>query len=360
MFDPRRSSHILVVAPGQDPAGTLECAVVFLGDEKRIPDEIHVVASRQRLAAIQIALLSPAGARRFAALCAQAGFARDEILFNRRTLHSLDVNGEGGCAAAADRLLDLLRRLPSSEDTALTVAVAEEAGLPGYLLHCCLQVAGRSSDRLVILTPGAASATRARSGRPACRQFEVPLLLWPPTDPPPATYAEAVLTRRTERRRAARRDVLRLDRRRRTVASGETSLTLPAMQFFWLYYLASTPGERLPLAELTDRFGAAGQYQPFAQKLSDGRVRTLPADLRRVFLELFPHAADKFDAMYRRASGPNPGLPSTISKINAALRRGLGRGAGPYLIEGGRGAGGYRLSLPSSAIQIVGADVRGQ
>jgi len=195
MFDPRRSSHILVVAPGQDPAGTLECAVVCLGEEGRIPDEIHVIASRQRLAAIQGGVLSAAGARRFAVLCAQAGFARDEILFNRRTLHPLDMNGEGGCAAAADRLLDLLRRLSSSNDTALTVAVAEEAGVPGYLLHCCLQVAGRSSDRLVILTAGAANGTRARSGRSACRQFEVPLLLWPPTDPPPATYAEAVLTR---------------------------------------------------------------------------------------------------------------------------------------------------------------------
>jgi hypothetical protein len=56
----------------------------------------------------------------------------------------------------------------------------------------------------------------------------------------------------------------------------------------------------------------------------------------------------------QRACGPQPGLPSTISKINAALRRALGRGAGPYLIEGGRGTGGYRITLPASAIQIVG------
>jgi hypothetical protein len=59
-----------------------------------------------------------------------------------------------------------------------------------------------------------------------------------------------------------------------------------------------------------------------------------------------------------RSCGPHPGLPSTISKINAALRRALGRGAAPYLIQGGRGAGGYRLTLPASGIQIVGIDTR--
>jgi hypothetical protein len=33
-------------------------------------------------------------------------------------------------------------------------------------------------------------------------------------------------------------------------------------------------------------------------------------------------------------------------------------GAGPYLIQGGRGAGGYRLALPPAAIHITGADAR--
>jgi hypothetical protein len=140
---------------------------------------------------------------------------------------------------------------------------------------------------------------------------------------------------------------------------GETVVTLPAMQFFWMYCLASTTGERIPLAELTGAF-ASGRRQPvpMTQKLPDGRVRVFPADLQRAFVQLFPMAADKFDAMYLRSCGPQPGLPSTISKINAALRRALGRGAAPYLIQGGRGAGGYRLTLPASGIQIVGLDPR--
>jgi hypothetical protein len=358
MTDPRRQSHLLVVAPGQDPAAMVERVVARLGEERRMPDEVRVIAGRRQLTEIRRVLLTAAGARRFAALCAQAGFARDEILFNQRTLHPLDTNEDEDGAAIADRLLDLLRRLSSSEDASLTIAVAEDAGLAGYLLHCCLQVVGRSSDRLVIFTTGEASRRPGAGSRPSgSRQIEIPLLLWPATEPVPATYAEAVVARRSERRRAASRDVLRLDRRRRTVAFGETSVTLPPMQFFWLYYLASTPGERFPLAELTARFGNGKRYRPFVQKLSDGRLRSFPADLQGVFLQLFPHAADKFDAMYSRACGPDPGLPSTISKINAALRRALGRGVGPYLIESGRGAGGYRITLPASAIQIVGAEV---
>jgi hypothetical protein len=185
------------------------------------------------------------------------------------------------------------------------------------------------------------------------------VLLWPANEPVPQTYAEAVERRRLERRRVAAPDPLRLDVRRRIVSVGETSLTLPAMQFFWLYYLASTPGERFPLAELTAQFGT-GRRHPgqFVQKLSDGRTRVFPADLQRAFAQLFPMAPDKFDVMYQRACGPHPGLPSTISKINAALRRALRGGAGPYLIQGGRGAGGYRLALPPAAIHITGADAR--
>jgi hypothetical protein len=359
MAETRTSLHILVVAPGHDPAGVIERAVLRLGGEERMPHEIRVVAPRRRLAEVQRDLLGPGGAVRFGQLCERAGFPRDEILFNQRTLHPLEANGEEDCLAIADRLLDLLRRLSSQDAAVLTVAVAEDAGLASHLLHCCMQVIARTADRLVLFPSGAAvDETVPRSVVSASPEIEIPLLLWPATEPVPATYAEAVAVRRSERRRASRRDVLRLDRRRRTVAVGEASLTLPAMQFFWLYYLASTPGERFPLAELTSRFGAGNRHHPYAQKLSDGTGRTFPADLHRAFVQLFPFAADKFDAMYRRACGPNPGLPSTISKINAALRRGLGRGAGPYLIEGGRGAGGYRIPLPSSAIQIVGAEVK--
>ena len=328
-----------------------------LRDEQRIPHEIHVVASRERLAELQRDLLGGGrGAAQFAEACAAAGFPRDEILFNQRTLHG--VGGDGDCGAEADRAVAVLRQLVSSDDSSLSVIVCEDAGASGYLLQAALQIVGRLQDRLLIdasLLRPQRKGTNARANG----HLELPLLLWPANEPAPQTYGEAVKRRRTERLRIARPDVLRLDVRRRTVAVGETMVTLPAMQFFWMYYLASTTGERFPLAELSGALASA-RRQPaqLTQKLPDGRVRVFPADLQRAFVQLFPMAADKFEAMYLRACGPHPGLPSTISKVNAALRRALGRGAEPYLIQGGRGAGGYRLALPSSGVQIVGLDPR--
>jgi hypothetical protein len=288
--------------------------------------------------------------------------SRDEILFNQRTLHALDEQAVADGSSGADCVLALLRQLSSSDDVALTVVVCEDAGPAGHFLHAALHVAGRIPDRLLVDTsmpPARSKGPKASRNGKGTPHLELPLLLWPANEPVPHTYAEAVQRRRIERRRIAKPDVLRLDVRRRTLVVGETVVTLPAMQFFWMCYLASTSGERFPLAELSGAF-ASGRRQPvpMTQKLPDGRVRMFPADLQRAFVQLFPMAADKFDAMYLRSCGPQPGLPSTISKINAALRRALGRGAAPYLIQGGRGAGGYRLTLPASGIQIVGIDTR--
>lgn len=348
--------HILVIAPGARPRETLARALSALGSDGRAPHEVHVIASQTRLEAVRRDFLLGGATGRFAALCAAAGFARDEILFNHRTLHSLDVDSTPDCNGGASRVLDLLRSVASSSRTSVTVVVAEDAGAAGHLLHACLQIVGRVSDRLLLdVSTGrpARGRTRDTSGA-SSHQIEIPLLLWPADEPQPSTYAEAVERRRTERRRVAQPEPLRLDVRRRLVSVGETTMTLPAMQFFWLYYLASTPGERFPLAELSSLASGGKHPAHFTQKLRDGRVRVFPADLQRAFAQIFPMGTDKFEAMFRRSCGVHPGLPSTISKINAALRRALGRGAGPYLIQGGRGAGGYRLTVP--AVQIVGAE----
>lgn len=359
MPDTRTELHILVVAPGRRPADAVERAIARLSEDQTVPHEIHVVASSDRVAELQRALLGDGGSR-FAAACVAAGFSRDEILFNRRTLHSVGEHA-GDCAADADRVVAILRQVAASDGAALTLVLCEDAGAAGYLLQAALQVVGKVQDRLLVDTsmPSIGKQT-ATSRRPdEYHHVELPLLLWPANEPAPQTYADAVKGRRTERLRIAQPDVLRLNARKRTLSVGETTITLPAMQFFWMYYLALTTDERLPLTELTNVL-ASGRRQPaqLTQKLPDGRVRVFPADLQRAFVQLFPMAADKFDAMYLRSCGPHPGLPCTISKINAVLRRALGRGAAPYLIQGGRGAGGYRLTLKPSGVHIAGVETR--
>ena len=327
----------------------LERAIAQLGQERRLPHEVHVIAPRLQLADVQ-SLFSGNGAGRFTEWCAAVNFPREEILFNGRTLHASD-DMLRDASAGADRLLSILRQLSAPGRACFTAAISRDSGALGHLLHAALHVVAGTEDRLWI------DVGDARSECPTfgCADFaEVPLLLWPANEPIPTTFADAVRRRYAERRRVVRPDPLRLDLRRRIISVGDTSIRLPAMQFFWLSYLATTPGERFPLAEIVNVLASAKRATgQVTQKLSDGRVRTFPTDLQRMFVHLFPQGADKFEEMYRRACGLPPGLPSTISKINGALRQALGRGAPPYLIKGGRGAGGYRITLPASAIQVV-------
>lgn len=342
-----RPLHVLVVAPGRRPAGVLERALLRLRDEGHPPHEIHVVAPGPLIDEVRCDLLEGG---RFARFCAAQGLDRDEVLFNRRTLHAVTPPAAPDCTVGADRLLALLRTLTRSRDVALTVVLCEDAGVTGHLMHACLQIVARVEDRLLLNLSNVSRRLRA-----SCAFLEVPLLLWPPNEPVPATYAEAASRRRLDLMRLTQPDVLRLDCRTRVARVGETTVKLPAMQFFWLWYLASIPGERFPLADVTDALTNPRRLSaPITQTLTDGRSRVFPADLQRAFGQLFPKAADKFESMYVSACGPHPGLPSTISKINAGFRRALGGGAAPYLIKGGRGAGGYRITLPPSAIQIVG------
>lgn len=337
--------HLLVIAAGPRPVDALHRALLRLGSEQRIPHEIHILAASEHLENVRI-LATGEAASRFAGLCAAAGIVRDEVLFNQRTLHAVDCDRDEAPDAPAERVLHLLSTLTATEHASLTVVVAADAGACGHLVHAALHVVGRVSDRLLL------DATVPSD--PSPRYIAIPLLLWPATEPVPATFADAVGRRFTERRRIARPDPLRLELRRRLVIVGETTIALPAMQFFWYAYLASTAGTRFPLAEVSARFERADRHpRPFVDRLEDGRPRTLPDDLRQLFARMFPLSVDKFDAMYRRACGPHPGLPSTISKTNAALRRALGGGAAPYLIQGGRGSGGYRIALPGSSIAIA-------
>jgi hypothetical protein len=348
-------TQILVLSVGSGAAGLLERALAYAHREHRVPHEIHLIGDARVLSLVEREVLREPSTR-FAELCARLGISRDDVVFNRRTLHLVqaDVHGSRGCGAAVDEAMRLLRQVRADAGAELTVLLAADAALCAVVLHAALQIAGRPGDRLLVECPIPPSRAREPGAASRDQMMEFPLLLCPDAEHPAGTYTEAVRQRQVERRRLEQPDVLRIDPAQRIVAVGETTVRLPALQFFWVYYLGSTPGERFPLSELSALL-AKPPRQPvhLVQKLADARTRSLPSDLQRTFARLFPHATDKFDAMLLRSCGPHPGLPSTISKINARLRRALGRGAAPYLIEGGRGSGGYRLSLPSDCVELV-------
>jgi hypothetical protein len=328
---------LLLVADGGSTS-LLERSLVRAHADNRLPHEIHIVGPRAPLTELQTDLLSADGAGGFGAMCARLGITRDEVLFNQRSFHLLNIDAHTtDLCPCADRIFHLFHQLHAGHHQ-LTVIGASAAGSLAVITHGVLQIVAKPADRF-LLDMGAAFA-------------EVPLLLLDEVSA--STYREVVSARRAERVRRERPDPLRISVRKRHVRVSDTPIALPAMQFFWLYYLACTPGELFPLQELSTALSSSRRASlPLVQRLSDGRTRTFPHDLQRAFARVFPKATDKFEAMFQRACGPQPGLPSTVSKINAALRRALGRGAEPYLIRGGRGTGGYRLTLDSSLLVIA-------
>ena len=352
-----RNLHVLVLVGGSGLSTMVECALGRARYEERVPDEIHLVGAPDALTQLHRQLSSDAGGRnRLVDVCAKLGISRDDVLLNRRTIHAIRPGEAPLLADEAEWMFQLLRQLGDEGSRELTVVIAHDAAALGVLAHAAMQLVARPHDRLFVEIHAVRPSNKSRGDDGPVRWScaEVPLLLRQRDDAPVAHYMEAVDTRRMERQRLESPDPLRIDVRRRSVVVGRTTVPLPAMQFFWLYYLASSAGERFPLLEISTALSSPRRPSPvFVQKLPGGSTRSFPADLQRAFGRLFPNANDKFDAMFFRSCGPHPGLPSTISKINAALRKALGRGAPPYLIKGGRGSGGYRVMLPTNFIHIV-------
>ena len=351
-----RNLHILVLVGGAGLPAMIGCALAAARAQERVPDEIHLVATPDALTQVNRQLLDDSGGRnRLVNLCASLGIKRDDILLNRRTLHPIRPGDTLLLGDEAERMFQLLRQLGEDGRRELTVVIAHDAAALGVLAHAAMQIVARPHDRLFVEVEESRPRRRKNVESPMrWRCAEVPLLLRHRDDAPVAHYMVAVDARRVERQRLESPDPLRLDVRRRAVAIGRTAVRLPAMQFFWLYYLAASAGERFPLSDISAALSSSRRPSPlFVQKLAGGATRTFPADLQRAFARVFPQGLDKFDAMFLRSCGPHPGLPSTISKINAALRKALGRGAAPYLIKGGRGSGGYRVTLPADSIHIV-------
>jgi hypothetical protein len=134
----------------------------------------------------------------------------------------------------------------------------------------------------------------------------------------------------------------------------DVEVTFPRLQFFWLFVLAALAPGAFPLKSLTGSFhvDTRGRVSIVGTPVDRAPLEALVAMLQKIFVTLFPGADDDFPRVLKHACGPSPGLPSIIAKINAKLKHALGIGAAPYLVTGGRGAEGYRLTLPTTNITI--------
>jgi hypothetical protein len=358
MAEPR-TFRVLVVAPGETPAVVHEAVTAVAAIDRICFDELHVFTSADRADRLRAVLLKSGTASALADRCRRLGIAKADILFGRRMIHALGGSGTPG--SIADDALRILGKLCGESMTEVTVVASSDAGVVGILAHSAFQLVGGHRDRFFVLDVGpmagdASTHRRRREGRLSRPTlFEVQTILAARPVLPSQSYSELAASRRVARRRLSQPGAFLMDGRRRAIEIDDVVLAVPRLQFFWLFCLGTLAPKALPLRSLCGNVdvGTDGRIAVASKHPHRADVEVVARHLGRVFAALFPDVADEFPSVFRRACGPSPGLPSVIAKLNAHLKRALGGGAEPYLIAGGRGAGGYRLTLPPAQITLV-------
>jgi hypothetical protein len=257
------------------------------------------------------------------------------------------LGDSGGPRSIADDALKTLGKLCDNSMTEVTVVAASDAGVVGILAHSVLELVGKPMDRFLVLD--------VRPPAKAGSLFEVPTILAERPLPSIPSYQELAASRRLARRRLLEPEMLVLDGARLTIGIDDIVLPVPRLQFFWMFCLATLAPKAFPLHVLCGNFQieADGRITVVSEHPQRGHVAMLIQHIKRVFITLFPEAADDFPSVFKRACGPTPGLPSVIAKLNAHVKRALGAGADRYLVSGGRRGGGYRLTLLPTQIKLV-------
>jgi hypothetical protein len=333
--------RIGVIIPGRRPQ-VIQDAVTLLVADRTPLHELHVLTPAETAVAFRAALSRTKQARWFTRARPARGIVGD-----RRMVHTVGRGETLG--SAADDLLRSFRDVCDDPLNDVRLVIASDAGPLGLVATQVFQWAAKPGDRVFLLT----RSTKRRAGRSrsSAEVVELPFVL--PEQPlaPDTTYQQLAASRRIERRRQLEPRTLTLDRARRIAIADDTEISLPRVQFFWLYCFATLAPTAFPLPELIGRI-TVNETRVVVAHAQAADLEVLISHVRDAFLELFPHAEREFPAFLVRACGQTPGLPSVVAKVNRAIRQALGTAAEPYLIAGGRRTGGYRLTLPPSQVRF--------
>ena len=363
------SNNVLLVA-GDSPARTItEALYLWKVQEAVVFDEVHVLTTATGRDLVASSLLDPSGTRvgAFTRVCRSLRIPRHEINFGLRTVHVVPEWAADRVPALpevrADATLRIVQKLCAAAGS-VTVAVGDDVGAT-VLLAASLQLSWRASDRFFWIREHPRFTAAAAEGRvkefwmPECdlrlgryviaKADLVQRLEIPPVPDRQAvgesdSYMAIVRRRSREQRLLVDPAELTVDLARGVIEiNGGAPIRLTPMQLFWYAYLATIAPKALPLRLITEALSGG----------SRGHAPAVAAPMSALYARLFPHRVDEWPAVLHRACGPEPGLRSTFSKVNATLRDRLGIGSEPYEVEAVRGEGEYRLSLPRTKIRIV-------
>lgn len=358
---PRR--RILLAATGLSPQVLTETlyALCINSTPPWIPDEIHLITSREGAERARLALLDPTDGQ-FHAFCDDYGLL-GKIAFPAEHIHLIHDDGNAALADirtpqdnahAADSIHALVREFTANPDTELHVSIAGGRKTMGFYLGYCLSLAARPQDSLshvlvpepfeslpdFYYPPATPRLLHTRDGRPIHTSdarimlAHIPFVRLRPLLPAAALAPELSFSQAVEATQAhLEQPRLRIDLKHRQIQCGRTVLNLAPQLFAWYAWLAQRCRAEHPPARHTD---------------AD------PAEFLELYAQLISRDAADWEVA---ASLLNEGFSKEFfeqkcAKVNASLKKTLGLAATPYLItrQGKRPLSRHGLTLDAKNI----------
>jgi CRISPR-associated protein (TIGR02584 family) len=364
LHHPKRR-RILLAATGLSPQVLTETLYALCIDSQPawIPDEIHLITSREGAERARLALLDPADGQ-FHAFCKDFGLA-GKIAFLPEHIHRIhddsdhalsDIRTPQDNAHAADSIHALVRELTAQPDTELHVSIAGGRKTMGFYLGYCLSLAARPQDTLshVLVSepfeslpdfyypPATPRLLHTRDGRPIhtadarVMLANIPFvrlrtLLPAAALAPELSFSQAVQATQTH----LEKPHLRLGVNLRQLHCRHRSVQLPPQLFAWYLWLAERCRANLPPVRYTDA-------DPSEFLACYARIVSRDAADWETTAALL---ADGFTKEF---------FEQKRTKTNVAIKRALGLNATPYLIagQGKRPLTRYALMLSSDEVEI--------
>lgn len=357
------NKRILLAVTGLSPQILTETlyALTVVQTPAWIPDEIHLITSREGAERARLSLLD-SSAGQFHAFCRDYPVAK-KIHFTAENIHLIkdehgqalsDIRSPQDNARAADAIHALVRQFTANPATELHVSIAGGRKTMGFYLGYCLSLTARPQDKLshVLVSdpfeslsdfyypPATPRLLHTRDGRPIhtadarIMLAEIPFVRLRPLLPaaalaPELSFSDAVAATQAH----LEQPCLRINLAQRQIQCGRLQLNLPPQLFAWYAWLAQRSQQRQTAVRHTD---------------------AKPPEFLELYARIISRDAVDWEKTANLLSDgfPKEFFEQKCTKVNSLLKKSLGLSATPYLItrQGERPLSRYSLTLEAENI----------
>lgn len=356
--------RILLAVTGLSPQILTETlyALTVVQEPPWIPDEIHLITSKEGAERARLSLLEARTAK-FHAFCRDYPVA-NKISFPPENIHLIrdeaghplsDIRSPEDNARAADAIHAIVRQFTADPATELHVSIAGGRKTMGFYLGYCLSMTARPQDKLshVLVSdpfeslpdfyfpPATPEVIHTRDGRPIhtadarVMLAEIPFVRLRPLLPtaalaPDLSFSQAVAATQAH----LEKPQLRISLARRQIDCGRKTISLPPQLLAWYAWLAHCSQRANPV-----RYTTAD-----------------PSEFLTIYAQIITQDAVDWEkaAKLLKDGFTKEFFEEKCSKVNREIKKALGLNATPYLIthEGKRPHTCYRLALNADEIVL--------